>query len=254
MLGAVRWSAHSEALTAGIEERCFEVRGATSGIPGLAWVPTKPREDGRAVLLGHGGGGDKRSRRNRELGQWFAGSARVPAVAIDGPYHGDRVAQAMPAPVYQSRWAKEGAQVVVDRMIGDWLDCAAALCGVGLLDPQRLAYIGMSMGTRIGLPLAAHRGVDLRCAVLGKFGLTQSPGMHPGLAMVERLRADAPGVTSPVLFHAKIDDELFPLDGQLQLYDLLGSPQKTLQLAPGGHAGTDDVSVAEWCEFVMDRI
>ncbi len=87
-----------------------------------------------------------------------------------------------------------------------------------------------------------------------QFGLTQSPAMHPGLAMVERLQADASRVTSPVLFHAKIDDELFPLDGQLRLYDLLGSQQKTLQLIPGGHAGTDDASIVKWCDFVMNRI
>ena len=51
------------------------------------------------------------------LGRWLAGRAGVAAVAIDGPYHGDRVPAAVPVPVYQALIAEQGIDAVVNRII-----------------------------------------------------------------------------------------------------------------------------------------
>jgi dienelactone hydrolase len=122
-------------------------------------------------------------------------------VAIDGPYHGDQVTAALPAAQYQARIADEGIEAVLDRMTADWLATVTALVGSGVTTADRIGYLGMSMGTRLGLPLAAAMGEQLRCVVFGKFGLQQSPAVHEGLDKPKRVAADARRVIAPTLFH-----------------------------------------------------
>ena len=42
-------------------------------------------------------------------------------------------------------------------------------------------------------------------------------------------QASAPGITPPVLHHVQGCDEVFPRDGQLQLFDLFASPEKIMR-------------------------
>ena len=42
-------------------------------------------------------------------------------------------------------------------------------------------------------------------------------------------------MTAPVLFHLERHDEVFAADSQLELYDALGSADKTLRTRDGGH-------------------
>ena len=61
-------------------------------------------------------------------------------------------------------------------------------------------------------------------------------------------------VTAPVLFHLQWDDEVFPREGQLALFDLLGSAEKELIGYAGPHAETSpppspcgaSSSLADW--------
>lgn len=56
--------------------------------------------------------------------------------------------------------------------------------------------------------------------------------------------------TSSLVFHAKWDDELFPREGQLALFDLLGSRDKQLIAYTGSHGETRTTAIAVWRDFI----
>jgi dienelactone hydrolase len=238
---------------AGVTERSFRVARPAGSIPGVLWLPPPAASVPPVVLLGHGGSGHKRSERNVSLARWFAVQG-IAAMAIDGPYHGDRVNAPMPVREYQARMAAEGAEAVLDRMAGDWQAALTALGDLGIVSTSDAGYLGLSMGTRFGLPLAAVMGGQLRCAVLGKFGLVAGPAQHEGLALPDRVAADARRITSPVMFHVQWHDDVFPRDGQLKLFDLLGSADKQLIAYPGPHGETRPAAVAAWRDFIAAHL
>jgi dienelactone hydrolase len=246
---ALEWTGR-EVTHGDVAERSFRLAGSAGGVPGVLWLPSLAVSAPPLVLLGHGGSGHKRSERIVSLGLWFASHARLAAAAIDGPYHGDRVSFALSAPEYQARIVTEGVDAVLDRMADDWRATVDALGVLGIADTSSLGYLGMSMGTRFGLPFAAAMGSFLRCVVFGKFGLRQGPALHEGLAVPERIERDARQVTAPALFHIQWDDEIFPREGQLALFDLLGSRDKQLIGYAGTHAETKPAAIALWRDFI----
>lgn len=241
----------------GAVERSFRVKRSGRLVPGVLWLPPSGSAPAPLVLSGHGGSGHKRSVRVVEDGRWFAAHAGFAAVAIDGPYHGERVRAPLPAGQYQARIAEEGIEVVLDRMTDDWrgtVDAVGAVGAAGAVDPGWLACLGMSMGARFGLAVAAEMNDRFRCLVLGKFGLRQCNAMHPGMAAPERVARDAARVTASLLFHVPQDDKVFPRNGQLELFGLIGSPTKHLTLEAGPHANTTPAAIAGWRSFVAERL
>jgi dienelactone hydrolase len=184
------------------------------------------------------------------MGPWLASTAGLAVLAIDGPYHGDRVPAPMAPSVYQQLIADEGIERVTARMTGDWLEAVSALTGQGFADESNISVFGMSMGARFGLPVAATLGARLRCAVFGKFGLRQTDALPAGLCAPGLIAAAARGISAPVLYHVQWDDEIFPRDGQFQLFGALATPDKRLIARPGPHAKTHPDDEASWQEFI----
>jgi len=172
--GCLEWL--GEDAGAGYAERSFVLRRRSGAVPGVAWLPEAAARPA-AVLLFHGGSGHKRSERVLRMGRWLAATAGLAVMAVDGPYHGDRVRAPMASALYQQLIADEGVERVTARMTRDWLDALAALADRGLVDDAGVSVFGMSMGARFGLPAAAALGSRLRCAVLGK-RLSARPGPH----------------------------------------------------------------------------
>ena len=237
---------------AGERVREFQLSRAGTLVPAVLWLPPAGEVPAAVVLLVHGGSGHKRTDQVVRLGRSLT-AAGIAAMAIDGPYHGDRVPQRLSVEEYQARILAEGMDTVLDRMVADWIAAIDMVSGLVDVDPARLRYVGLSMGARFGLPLAAALGDRLRCVVLGKFGLAAN-GLYDGLDLVARMARDAAGVTAPILFHMQWDDSVFPRDGQLELFGKIGSTNKRLAAWPGMHQQTDPRAERSWIDFVVDHL
>jgi dienelactone hydrolase len=132
---------------AGCAERSFLLRRTSGAVPGVLWSPQTSAVPAAALLF-HGGSGHKRSERPLRMGRWLTATAGLAVIAVDGPYHGDRVPSPMAARVYQQLIADESVERVTDRMTEDWLDGVAALAAQGFADDTNVSVFGMSMGAR----------------------------------------------------------------------------------------------------------
>jgi dienelactone hydrolase len=238
----------------GVTEGRFTLERDTGKVPGILWTPTQPDGPVPLVLMGHGGSGHKRADRQLMLGRRFAGVLQIAAAAIDGPLHGDRVTEQLDRRQNQERMAALGVDKVTDGMVDDWSATLADLSQLDIIDAERIAYLGFSMGTRFGLPYVAAAGNRLRCAVLGKNGMRQASPASAATNMAPRFAQDAPKITVPVLFHVQWDDELFSRDGQFELFDLFGARDKRLIAFPGPHGASAPAAIQAWCEFVEQHL
>jgi dienelactone hydrolase len=213
-----------------VRERLFTL----DDVAGALWTPVGPAAPRPLILLGHGGGQHKQApsvvaRARRCVAAGFS------AVAIDAPGHGDRPKterdQQAIAEIRRRRAAGEPVlELIVSynaalaaEAIPEWqatLDALQKLDEIGPAAP--VGYWGVSMGTTIGVPLAAAEP-RIAAAVLGLMG---------GDALAE----PAALVTVPVQFLVQWDDELVARETALALFDALGSAEKTLHANPGGHA------------------
>lgn len=236
-----------------ITELSFVLQREEQAIPAVLWRPSGAAASS-LTLLGHGGSGHKRSERQVRLATWFAAEAGIASLAIDGPFHGDRAADGAGPLDYQERVAHDGAVHVHDRMRRDWLDALAAVDGSGWVDGRDVAFLGMSMGARYGLPVCACLAGRLRCVVIGKFGLSQAGGLPDHLAANETITAAAMSIRAPVLHHVQWHDEIFPRSGQLDLFELFPSPDKQLRVRTGRHALTRPDDELAWREYVIAHL
>lgn len=212
-------------------EREFTVARQGQTIPGVLWSPVTATGPRPLILMGHGGSGHKRSANMLRLGQIFAEDYGWWAAAIDGPVHGARgpVTDATD-PAYRQMWQRPE---IVQEMVDDWRATLDALSALPEVDTTRIGYWGVSMGTMFGLPYVASEP-RIRVAVLGKAGMRGTSVQRSGIDT--HFKTYAARVTVPVLFAMQWDDERFERDGQLELFDQLGSHDKRLHAYPGQHA------------------
>lgn len=169
------------------------------------------------------------------------------AVAIDAPEHGDRVTdpdkaarrrQALEAWIEAGRAGGPAERMFGAEEVAAWSERtekggAEWRALLDELDASRSAqsygYLGLSMGTAIGLPFVASEP-RIAAAVLGLAGLGDRPGAPAFEAAARRLRI-------PILFIFQWHDELVTREAGLALFGAIGSQEKTMHVNPGGHVG-----------------
>ena len=230
----------SPQIAEGVSEREFTVPSPTSGspVPGVYRAPADPgAEPGRLVLLGHGGTTDKRAEYIVHVAGLLA-QRGIASVAIDGPGHGERATFEFTGrpEEFAEAWSGGGG---TEGVVAEWsavLDFLESERGA-----QPTGWWGLSMGTMMGLPVAAS-DPRIRIAVLGLMG-----AWGPNSADLERL---APEVTCPVRFLVQWDDEVVPRAKCLELFGLLGSSKKTLHANPGAHSAVPAFEVAASVDYL----
>ncbi|MEX2393800.1 MAG: alpha/beta fold hydrolase [Actinomycetota bacterium] len=236
----------------GTVRRRVEADGPTGMVPGLLHMPAHVIEPVPLVMLGHGGGGDKDQPQWQSLARFI--TRRIPAavLCIDAPAHGER------APKHDD--LRENFRLIrravsdpatADNFIQDWRAAIAIARDIEGVHPTALAYIGFSMGAMFGVPICAAIGVQ--AAVFGVGGIPREGAIaelvrrrDPEAARIieeeeqtearGRLVLDAaPKLTGiEVLQLNMTKDQIFPIEGALQLFDAFPGP-KRFAAWEGGH-------------------
>jgi pimeloyl-ACP methyl ester carboxylesterase len=218
----------SMTTTDGVCEQDFTL----DGIPGVLWSPGGAISRRPLVLLGHGGGQHKKGPGLLARARRLVTGCGFAAAAIDMPGYGDRPKSEQDrrfmAEIAERRAAGEpigpliaayNVTAVAPRAVAEWQAVLDALQDAGADGPA--GYWGVSLGTQIGVPLAAAEP-RISAAVFG-------------LAAGEMLAEPAAQVRIPVEFLLQWDDELVPRAEGLALFDAFGSAEKTLHANPGRH-------------------
>ncbi|MGK4584214.1 alpha/beta hydrolase [Kitasatospora sp. HPMI-4] len=219
----------AESSSNGMVERDFTV----GDIPGVLWSPASGTDRAPLVLMGHGGGQHKKHPAMAGRARLLTGCGFHVAV-IDAPGHGDRprtehdeqdIAELRKA---QAAGEPEGPIVVrynarlAEVAVPEWqatLDALQELPEIGTDGP--VGYVGIGLGTAIGLPLVAVEP-RITAAVFG---------MHWPDALVEKAKQ----ITVPVEFAMQWDNERIPREASLALFDAFASKEKTLHANAGKH-------------------
>ncbi len=228
------------------------VQRSGAPVPATLWLPVNGTGPWPAVLVGHGAGGHKEApivvRAAREL--TALGCA---VVSIDLPFHGDRTPPdevGLSAAERRTRLGLDGWRarnaLATTEAVADWRAALDAAQASPEVSNGPAGYFGLSLGTRSGLPLTAADD-RIRAAALGLFGYSAETGP-------EGVPEAARGVTVPVLFLVQWDDELYPRDGGLRMFDLLASPRKTLHANPGRHLDIPAAEISSALQFVAQQL
>ncbi len=243
-------TAHARDLRALIE-RDLDVTVEGRRVPTVLWTPEGAVGPLPIVLVGHGGGGDRRARWVTAMAQGLASEHGIATLAIDGPVNGNRDTNTDEARELRDRdrdeYRRRYYMAKYDEMIADWrgaLDVAQALSDVG---EGPAGYWGLSMGTRFGLPLVVAEP-RIGVAVLGLFGI------KPGTEANQRVYDDAPKVAIPVLFLQQLGDQQVGGRASAALFDALGTDDKRLHANLGGHPEVPEDEMVESRRFLAMRL
>jgi dienelactone hydrolase len=225
----------SRTVSDGVVERDFTV----GEVPGVLWSPESGPDHAPVVLMGHGGGLHKKTPAQQARAVETVTRWGFHVVAVDAPGHGERplTAEDEQARVEfkQARTAGDNerfrkasigyALSLAERAVPEWqqtLDALQELPEIGAEAP--IGYGGgVSLGTAIGVPLAAAEP-RISAAIFGG-----------GFFAYEEELAAARRITVPVLFLLPWDDAYVDRRDGLALFDAFASKEKTLHANPGDH-------------------
>lgn len=208
-------------------------------VPALVLTPPGAEGPRAAVMLGHGANGSKDEPQMLSIARWLVRREGCAVAMIDGPVHGERAQADVDQVGFFARQAL-AERATYEAMAADWratVDACGELSNVG---NDRVAYLGFSMGTMLGI-LTVAREPRFRCAVLAIGGIMPSAtGM---------LSDAASKIAIPVLMINQSEDELFSRESAFALYDRLAGP-KRLFFYPGKHTGVPREAMERVREFL----
>lgn len=224
---------------------------AAEPVPAVAWLPARPPK--ATVLLGHGGAMHKTAPAVVRLAHHVTKQAGYAVVAIDAPLHGARipVAERGMTPLERrahmglSAWRARNA-AATGQAVADWRATLDAVRRWEAIGETPVGYLGLSMGTRFGIPFVAAEP-RVTAAVFGLFGHSPESG-EPAFGDAAR------SLSVPVLFLLQWDDELMPRADGLALFDLIGTSDKTMHANPGGHLGMPKAEAGAAVAFLAQRL
>ena len=225
-------------VSSGVVETAFELDVEGRRVPGLVWSPDD-EEPRPIVMLGHGGSSNKRGDYILAMARLLVRRHGIRAFAIDGPGHGDRLADGEEVD-FEHAWDDERTS---DWVVEDWRTSLEWLRGTQAI--TRVGYWGLSMGTMMGVPVVAGLA-DVEAAVLGLMGFW-GPNR-------ERIRADAPKIDCPVQFLVQWDDEIVPRDRCFDFFGAIGSDDKSMLVHPGKHAAVPPTVMRGSLEFLARKL
>jgi predicted esterase len=226
-------------------DECFEfslLRG-TRVIPATFWN-ARGSADGRppVTLLQHGGPLHKRHEFSDFLARSILARTGGAVLLIDGPIHGRRRTEqpelSEMLATFKQYWREDAG---IDAMVSDWKHVLDAVLDRGWADSKRIAWFGLSMGTAYGIPVCAA-DERIKAAAIGMWGTDWG--------QEARLVQDARRMRTSVLFQIKAEDEIFSIEGQRELFDALGCPNKCLSTYPGGHSVSAPGQLDQLLDFV----
>jgi dienelactone hydrolase len=225
---SVRFTA--ETSSNGVIERDFTVGGVT----GALWSPEPGSDRAPLVLMGHGGGNHRKHPAMTGRAHRIVAGCGFHVATIDAPGHGGRPRTAYDeqeiAVMQEVMAAGEPVGPIVvrynlhlaERAVPEWqatLDALQELPQIGTGGP--VGYLGLNMGTAIGVPLVAIEP-RITAAVFGQF-------------WPDPLAETARRITIPIEFDLQWDDEHIPRQSGLALFDAFASKEKTLHANAGAH-------------------
>jgi dienelactone hydrolase len=224
-----------------IKEMRFDIEVAGEVVPAILWTPQGAQGTRPLVLFGHGGRQHKRIDNILRSARDLVTTEHYAVLAIDGPGHGDR---ARPAAQPQGAAAARPQT----NMTAEWMAAIDTVQQLDYVGKGPVAYWGVSMGTRFGVPLVA---ADSRivAAVLGLFGLFEE-----GTAAPKGWGDDARKIKVPLIFVFQRSDTLMTLQNGIDLFDAFGSKEKAMHINPGGHTGIPVSEQAKWKPFFVSHL
>lgn len=213
-------------------------------VTGALWLPKKGVQTHVIACFGHGASGDRYQPPIVPLAHRFLDELRCPVLSLDGPVHGLRQVGPGGRETLGPELFRDDC--VVD-MVEEWnaaIDLVSEKAG---LKDYRIAYFGLSMGSIFGIPFLATR-TDVAVATLGLAGVFE------GLPHQEEMALAAEKLTAPVFFLMQLEDELFPRDAYLALFDRIASPDKRIHANPGLHPNIAQDEVDFAFEFMAAHI
>jgi hypothetical protein len=231
-----------------LDDDVLERHFTLDGIPGILWTP--PSVPAPLILLGHPGG-------LRKMYPRLAGRARqsaangFAAATVELPGSGDRprLSDTEQARADLRRALAAGAPLddIVDRLVTPLVEKAVpewqAILDVLLSLPGITGPVGYSGGPiAIGIRLAL---VEPRIAAAGLFA---------GSFVPRATFTEASHVTIPLHVLLQWDDEGNDRQLALDLFDTLGSQEKTLQANMGGHSGVPHFAGDDAARFFVRHL